>query len=362
MRCWPTKEQVEHDYYDLKLTMMEIVKKYGYRNELTGRKWFREYGIIPRPTLLLQKPEKEVLVHLYNVLGSVNKVADRLGRNPNFIAKCLKDYGIKIRYFKNDICNDTLQKELYFISIKEAAIKYNTTVKTIKSRINFIPKVEYNLERIKSILNLYDYDSRGTSKAISFDDVNVKRFIFEHTKNHKLQGNKITERVYRLLYDYPADYEALCIHCGAKLKFYTFAKGYGASDLKICSNCIVKQSGTSRPSQELFWNVYSHLKLEEKYCNFAELNHEKTLTISTEDKQALLEHTKMNKRKYSLDFVYKNKIIEYDGTYWHSDLEKEAAKEAFLNHKGYTVLHILDDDYQIDPEKELNKCIDFLTK
>lgn len=361
MRSWPTKEQVEHDYYVLKLSMIQIAKKYGYHNEQTSRKWFRAYGITPRPVLLLQKPEKEILISLYDELGSVKKVAKALKRHPNFIAKCLKEYGIKIRYFKNHICNVTLQNELYSISIKEAAVKYNTTTTTIKSRVDHIPKINYDLKRLKSIIGLYDLFNQGFSKAINLDDPNVINSIIYHTKNHFLYGNKITEKVYRLLNDYKKDQKDQCQFCGADLKFYTFAQGYGCSNLKICCNCIVKQSGTSRPSQQLFWNVYNQLKLEEEYCNFAELNHEKTLTISQEDKQVLAEYKKMNSRRYSLDFVYKDKIIEYDGAYWHSDLEKEAAKEAFLNHKGYTVLHILDDDYQMDSQKELNKCIDFLT-
>ena len=360
MRSWPTKEQVEHDYNVLGLTLIQICNKYGYYNETTGRKWFRAYGIIPRPILALQKPSKEELESLYLKHNSVKEVAKVLNRSECFISKCFKEYDIKIAYFKNDICNKTLQEELFVISIKEASIKYNTTTTTIKDRIGFIPEVFYDVDRLKSVLLLYDYDNQGTTKGLKLDDPNVLNSLLNHTNNYYLYGNKITERVYRLLNDYSPDFIPLCSSCDSKLKFYTFKQGYGNSELSICSKCIAKQSGTSRPSQKLFWDVYNNVNLDE--CYFTELNYERAVEVLPEDKKVLSSYSKLNKRRYILDFVAGNKVIEYDGTYWHSDKEKEEAKDAFLRHKGYEVLHIMDDDYTKNPEEQLNRCINFLTK
>jgi very-short-patch-repair endonuclease len=70
-------------------------------------------------------------------------------------------------------------------------------------------------------------------------------------------------------------------------------------------------------------------------------------------------------KKYQLksnDFMYEDKIIEFDGRYWHSDEEKEIIKDKFLRLKKYKVLHIFDDEYKINPQETLNKCIEFLSK
>lgn len=87
------------------------------------------------------------------------------------------------------------------------------------------------------------------------------------------------------------------------------------------------------------------------------------------------------KRAYSYDFVYNNKIIEFQGDYWHCNPElynedfynkvkKKTAKEIWQFDKekkecaekyGYKILYIWEYEYKQDKDATIKKCIDFLT-
>lgn len=138
--------------------------------------------------------------------------------------------------------------------------------------------------------------------------------------------------------------------------------GYGNSEHNICKICNHSINGVSLISQKLFWSIYNKLNLKEKqFCKFSELNIEKKIYITDKDKYALPEVIdKLNKNCYFIDFIFNNKIIEFDGTYYHKDKDKYVAKDKFLNLKGYRVLHIDELKYKNYPEQIFNKCIQFL--
>lgn len=67
-----------------------------------------------------------------------------------------------------------------------------------------------------------------------------------------------------------------------------------------------------------------------------------------------------------LDFFYHDKIIEFDGDYWHGEergnkirdeIREEAIKIAFPEFK---ILHILERDYKKNPELTVQQCLEFL--
>lgn len=366
MPTYPTKEQLEHDYYTLKLTQDQIAKKYEFKTRQPIGKLLKKYnlkGRNPSETGRIRYQDKnipkETLEDLYNKTQSITEMTNILNVGKSKLHKLMKQYGIKVTYFKNNICNKTLLQDLHIISVKEASIKYGITTSKIKIRIkDQVPEVRHSKERLKEIINLYDIHNQGFTKAMIYDDPNVYRDIMEYTKDHKLFGNKITERIYRILNEFEPDSIVSCVSCKIPIKFYTMKLGYGKSDLKLCASCIAKQSAISKPSQELFWNIVNQLNLKD--CYFSELNYEKTICISTEDRKLLANEHKINKSRYVLDFVHENKVIEYDGRYWHGDEEKEKGKDTFLNYKGFQVLHIFDDEYKINPQEQLNKCIRFL--
>jgi hypothetical protein len=85
-------------------------------------------------------------------------------------------------------------------------------------------------------------------------------------------------------------------------------------------------------------------------------------------------------KQYYYDFCIENKIIEFNGTYWHCDPKKyrpdyihpqikktameiweyDKYKYSIAENMGYSVLCITEADYVTDPDGTFKKCIDFL--
>ena len=87
------------------------------------------------------------------------------------------------------------------------------------------------------------------------------------------------------------------------------------------------------------------------------------------------------KTHYFYDFYYKDKIIEFNGDYWHCNpkywnadkinksfkkpakdiWEKDLDKKICAENQGYKVLIVWESEYKENKEETLKKCIDFLT-
>lgn len=104
-----------------------------------------------------------------------------------------------------------------------------------------------------------------------------------------------------------------------------------------------------------------------------------SLNINVPEKEKWI-YNKDIERGYAYDFTYNNKIIEFNGDYWHANpykydadfynkSKKMTAEEIWLYDKmkkecaekhGYKVMVVWESDWNEDPEGELNKCIKFL--
>lgn len=114
----------------------------------------------------------------------------------------------------------------------------------------------------------------------------------------------------------------------------------------------LKKNRYSKISQDLFWCIYDKHK-DKNNIYFHELNKEFVLNIPTKfnyDKTVMM-----------LDFKYKNKIIEYNGTYWH-DEKKDEIRYNILKKIGYDVLVVTSDEYNRNKKslEIINKCNEFL--
>lgn len=103
------------------------------------------------------------------------------------------------------------------------------------------------------------------------------------------------------------------------------------------------------------------------------------LNISIPKKEKFLT---WNDNHFAYDFTYKNKIIEFNGDYWHCNpslykadflnktigkyakeiWEKDENKRLCAEHNGYKLLTIWELDYNQNPTGEFKKCIDFLNE
>lgn len=365
-----TKEELEYLYNDHKMTLDNIGKYFGFIDRQPIIRLFKKFNIKSRTKSENAKliynseytPEKETLEKIIKD-NSISSAARSMNVSRELMTKWLDYYNIKPKYFKYKSIKDKINDIKYNnYSIKELSVEFNVPISVITYyRLSNDTNKIYSIEEIKNKIKLYDLNNQGIVKCIKLSDKNLYDSILYHTKDHILQSKKFTERIFRIINDYDRNFIDECVYCHGALKFYTIDVGYGLSDIKICKNCVYKHNGfgVSKISQELFYIIYIKMKLKNDECFFDYINHEYRLKISKNDKDEF-KNRNINENCYNLDFVYRNKIIEFDGDYWHKDDEKEQAKSDFLKYKGYEVLHIKEHLYYKDKQKVIEECIQFL--
>lgn len=121
-----------------------------------------------------------------------------------------------------------------------------------------------------------------------------------------------------------------------------------------------KKSNFSKVSQEMFWEIANNINdLSDTY--FAELGEDKK-----EDKTG-------RNHEYNLDlgdsfakpdFIKGNKIIEFDGDYWHGEArgnqERDRLRDEKLTSLGYEVLRVKERDWKQDQESVIKECLEFI--
>ena len=130
---------------------------------------------------------------------------------------------------------------------------------------------------------------------------------------------------------------------------------------RICRAKMCNGRGYSKISQEVFWQIYKEIEDDYKDIFFAELN------MNAGIHQEYM-HTCNNKKRYFFDFYIKdnNKIIEFDGSYWHGpkrgNQERDRLRNEQLIEEGFDIYHIKENDYRAEPEKIIKQCLNFLNK
>jgi len=116
---------------------------------------------------------------------------------------------------------------------------------------------------------------------------------------------------------------------------------------------LVSDKGYSKISQKIFWLIYNKLdECKQKECYFKELNNEWYISHK--------------KNFFYVDFKCGNKIIEFDGIYWHrNSKEKDERRDCIYHELGYDILVINEDDLVNKKDKIgdelINKCVQFIT-
>lgn len=124
-----------------------------------------------------------------------------------------------------------------------------------------------------------------------------------------------------------------------------------------------KHSNFSKISQELFNELYKKIKCSYNEIYFAQLNKNKEIDESGKNNEYTL---LLNDKIIKPDFFIKdiNKIIEFDDIYWHrknpENKTREAKRDLSIISSGYSILHINEYNYRKNPEKEIQKCIEFI--
>jgi hypothetical protein len=129
-------------------------------------------------------------------------------------------------------------------------------------------------------------------------------------------------------------------------------------------NKSYRKTNYSKKSQDLFWDImkyYGDSDIKPRFAtykngekDFSGINHEFILTT--------------NNISIKPDFILENKIIEFDGVYWHDfkrrgkpeNYKRESKKDAELIKNGYKILRVNELEYEKDRKNTIEKCIKFL--
>lgn len=124
-----------------------------------------------------------------------------------------------------------------------------------------------------------------------------------------------------------------------------------------------KRSNFSKISQELFWSVIeSNPKIKGDEIYFASYNKGE----KNDSKRNYEFRLRLNEGVILPDFFNKtkNKIIEFDGVYYHRNTPENSIREdrrdKMILDGGYEILHINELEYKKDKQKVINKCLEFL--
>ena len=123
---------------------------------------------------------------------------------------------------------------------------------------------------------------------------------------------------------------------------------------KLILNLQNNGLGFSKISQEIFWLIYDKLTDEQKKETFfKELNFEW--------------YVRDDGNFYFADFKCKNKIIEFDGLYWHRNTqEKDQIRNNIYKNKNFQIMIINEKDLLNGKNKIgdeiINKCIKFINE
>jgi very-short-patch-repair endonuclease len=352
-----------------------------------------------------------------NLLNHINNYTSEMqvySKNKILIAKLLylKKYdgdiskiktNNKINIYDNKI-NDF--KEAYINAAKK---QWNNDYNELNKITTFYSKEE----TINLLKNTYlEYLGKSGNRKLLKDNKKLYLSVFEHTKHLDVLNknyNKFSMRLYILINNVNINcnihnrrknwkfnngiFEISCSKCnpqypsiewfkktyGNNWKFYHQERKYKLKSLKTNSlswyienygneigkikyhnsnekriNNLVKLKGNrySKISQELFWSVYNQLNNKDKIY-FYELNQEYVIRIP--------QKYNFNNSVMIVDFIQGNKIIEYNGEYWHTK-EKDNKRLEILNNMGYDVLYVSSDTYHRNNKDNsiVNKCVKFL--
>lgn len=116
----------------------------------------------------------------------------------------------------------------------------------------------------------------------------------------------------------------------------------------------------SKISKEFFQILYTKLKNKNNiYTGF--LNKEYLVYLTKQDRQLLKKHNLVQACFY-LDFWQNNKVIQFNGSYWHKNLtQKDNLRKIILQqHHNMQVLYIDQIEYYHNKQDIINQCITFL--
>ena len=330
-----------HDSSSLKSYVLKFGEEIGTkihaekteRCSLSLEKYIKKYG----EKIGKEKWEKYCKSKASNGLEiKIEKYGKKLGKEKQeeYLEKWRNTRKINKENGKSYRCSKTLEEYQELYGIEDG---YKRFRHRIESRIHTLSKDGF-IERFGEIEGIKKYnqycENHDTASLSSF----IKRYGEEiGTKRYNAHCTRLS-------------------YCNS-LDYYIEKYGEEIGEKKykevLISRCSRSGKSYSMVSQQLFWSLYEYLDSSQKEnCFFAELNKEETIYIGKEKMRLIF-----------CDFKIGINIIEFDGKYWHGSMEakeRDTYRDKNLNELGYNILRIPEIEYNLSPEKAINKCLQFL--
>lgn len=243
-------------------------------------------------------------------------------------------------------------KKLYFSILKNTSKLNNTTNVTLRSRLEFLKDTNQNIRCSCGKRSMWDntkfkfleycqkckpaYPSKEYFKFTYGDEWKHKMMLDKNKRKETFKGY-MTLDWFKEKYGEDGEYR------------------YNKHYQKIFD--ARSNEPYSKISQELFWELS---KLLDDECFFAEKNKEKHINLNSIDKKVYGDDKKV---RINLDFVYKNKVIEFNGNYWHSKKESreiDLKRKYIIESKGFDLLFVWENDFKENRNAVLERCLRFL--
>ena len=137
--------------------------------------------------------------------------------------------------------------------------------------------------------------------------------------------------------------------------------------LKASSSRLI--CGYSKISQKLFNGIFNAIKDEYNEIFYATNPNSLNNNLNTNNNSEYEVILEDGIHRYFLDFYVKdnNKVIEFDGDYWHSEKrgnqKRDKAREDKLKSLGYVnIFHVKEHDYRTNPNKVIEECLQFIRR
>ena len=241
-----------------------------------------------------------------------------------------------------------------------SSIIKNTTILDNTKNINLRARIQYILEKPKitcecGSYSIYDNTNFNFTKFCKKCSPKFNSKAYFKSKNEENFEEKYKENTQRL----SSQNKGVLTLKWFKTKYgdEIGEEKYHDHYTKIFDNR--KNMSYSKISQKLFWQIFDKIQNNDNIF-FEELNKEKHINLNKDDKKIFGDEKKV---RINLDFVYKNKVIEFNGEYWHSSQksrEIDLKRKLICENKGYEVLFVWEKEFKEFPDEVINRCLRFL--
>ena len=203
------------------------------------------------------------------------------------------------------------------------------------------------------------YLGKAKNRTFMKDNISLYKSVLIHTHKYKKELKNLSGQLL-FLAKFSGDFASLkCKYCNSLVNYNANTRQFRTT-CKLCYLTKESKKTYSEISQRLFEQI------DTEGCKYKIKNGEF--------------YIRNNDAVYAYDFVYKNKIIEFNGDMWHMNPSKynrnhiqpftkkraetvwsdDDKKLATARQNGFDVLVVWESEFLHDAQKETQKCLDFL--